>query len=285
MNRPRYRTLLGAALLFGMGGGPLWATTNSQAGTSGVPFLKMEEGARPMCMGGAFTALADDVNSLWWNPAGIARSSFSEASLSHTQFIENVTNEYVAFVRPLSDDYGAVGLSATYLTIPGVEGTDASGNSTGELAARSWAGALTYARQLVPGINFGTSFKLIGQKLAAQSGTGMAVDLGAQYRYRQVSAGVAIQNLGPSFKIGGTSAPLPQDFRFGVGYTPISHLSMELDAEKARDADLKMRLGGEARLTPNFDLRAGYQQMDNAGSGAGFTVGFSLKGLIGGPAQ
>jgi hypothetical protein len=40
--------------------------------TSGADFLKIDSGARSQGMGGAFTAVADDVNALTWNPAGIA---------------------------------------------------------------------------------------------------------------------------------------------------------------------------------------------------------------------
>ena len=32
----------------------------------GADFLRMDTGARPSGMAGAFTAAADDVNSLWW---------------------------------------------------------------------------------------------------------------------------------------------------------------------------------------------------------------------------
>ena len=37
----------------------------------GAAFLKLGVGARAVGMGGAYTAIADDVNSMGWNPAGI----------------------------------------------------------------------------------------------------------------------------------------------------------------------------------------------------------------------
>ena len=42
-------------------------------GTTSAVFLKLEQGVRPIGMGGAYTAAADDVNSIMWNPAGLAK--------------------------------------------------------------------------------------------------------------------------------------------------------------------------------------------------------------------
>lgn len=36
-------------------------------GTTGANFLKIDVGARPLGMGGAFVAVADDVNTIWSN--------------------------------------------------------------------------------------------------------------------------------------------------------------------------------------------------------------------------
>ena len=44
-------------------------------GTTSANFLKIDVGARAAAMGGAFTALADDGSSLYWNPAGITQAA------------------------------------------------------------------------------------------------------------------------------------------------------------------------------------------------------------------
>ena len=51
------------------------------AGTTGAAFLKIEGGSRPVGMGGAFAGLANDVNTIFWNPAGL--TAVHDLSLIH----------------------------------------------------------------------------------------------------------------------------------------------------------------------------------------------------------
>ena len=53
---------------------------HKKAGTAAAAFLKIDAGSRPMGMGGAFTGLADDINTLFWNPAGLASIQDQEFS-------------------------------------------------------------------------------------------------------------------------------------------------------------------------------------------------------------
>lgn len=272
--------LLAAALLQA---GPASA---SEGGTTALPFLSLQQGARPTGMAGAFTALADDINALWWNPAGMARSKMTEVAVSHTAFVEDVTTEYFAVSRPVPALKGGLGGSLTYMTVPGIEGFDANGVSAGQLTANSYAASLGYAAFLVPGqLSMGVAGKYVGQTLTTEKGTGMAVDFGLQGRQDKLSAGVSVQNVGPSFKIGNDSTPLPTTVRAGVGYEPNSRVLAAFDFSKARDGGVLPHLGGEVKLTQNFQLRAGWQRQENLGSGAGLSFGFTLLGALGGGAS
>ena len=257
--------------------------TTTDVGTTGVPFLTLQQGARPVGMGGAFTAVADDANALWWNPAGVARSKMGEMTVSHTAFVEDVKTEYFAVSRPVPALRGSLGMSGTYLSIPGVDGLDVNGNSTGKLTSNAYAVSLAYAATLVPdSLWLGAAAKVIGEKLATETGQGAALDLGAQFKQDQWLAGVALQNSGPSFRIGNDSSPLPMTIRGGVGYEFAQRVIAAVDVEKARGSDVLPHVGAEVKLTPNFQLRAGWQKIDYAGSGAGLSFGFSLLGFVGG---
>jgi len=63
----------------------LWA--QAKVGTSSSPFLGISIGPRAAAMGGAFSAVANDASSLYWNPGGIARLEKSNVMVSHTQWL------------------------------------------------------------------------------------------------------------------------------------------------------------------------------------------------------
>ena len=51
--------------------------------TSGADFLLMTTGARPDGMGQAFSAVADDINTLSFNPAGLGNIRLPEIGYGH----------------------------------------------------------------------------------------------------------------------------------------------------------------------------------------------------------
>ena len=54
------------------------------SGTNSFNFLKMNIGSRSQGMGNAFTAVSSDLNSVYYNPAGIGFSSNSRLGIEQT---------------------------------------------------------------------------------------------------------------------------------------------------------------------------------------------------------
>lgn len=72
--------------------------STSKVGTTVAQFLKIGAGARPISMGGAYTALADDINSIYWNPAGLAIIGGSgEATFNHAEWLADTQYDFAAF--------------------------------------------------------------------------------------------------------------------------------------------------------------------------------------------
>ena len=257
------------------------ASAGSKSGASTATFLRLEQGARPVGMGGAFTALAEGAQALWWNPAGIVHSQTRDATLSHTQFIEDISSQFGSFVHPLPSKLGSAGYSFTYFQISGLEGFDASKNRTGSLKANAYAGSVAYGILLSSQTSFGVNVKYLGQTLADQSGYGLAVDLGLQYRLRGMGLGFAVQNLGPDFSIGSVSSPLPRIIRGGVFYRLLPDLVLAVDGESPTDGDSSFHVGGEWRMSGMLALRGGYRGLKGLGSSAGMTAGISFTKMIG----
>src|SRR5690348_6207186 len=67
---------------------------------TGAAFLKIGVGARPIAMGSAFTAQADDVNAIGWNPAGLGRMQRSELSATHTEWLSDLRYDFLGAALP-----------------------------------------------------------------------------------------------------------------------------------------------------------------------------------------
>ena len=67
-------------------------------------------GSRPLSMGGAFTAVADDANAITWNPAGLPGLRRTEFTSTYAElYAMGINQSYLGFVRPFSDRI-AIGL-------------------------------------------------------------------------------------------------------------------------------------------------------------------------------
>ena len=78
---------------------PSDATTN--VGTAGAQFLKIGPGARVDSLGGAFSGLANDATTIYWNPAGLSQLKQTSFSDTHTIWLADTRYNYLAFATPV----------------------------------------------------------------------------------------------------------------------------------------------------------------------------------------
>jgi len=72
------------------------------------PAADAPPGARALALGGAFTALADDGNALWWNPAGLSRLGHQElTSTLGSVYGSGVAENHLGYVFPITDRHAA----------------------------------------------------------------------------------------------------------------------------------------------------------------------------------
>ena len=120
----RYQSILTilvlAALMFLLAM-PSYATTN--VGTAGAQFLKIGPGARVDSLGGAFGAIANDVTTIYWNPAGLSQLKKTSFSDTHTIWLADVRYNYFAFATPI-EKVGTLGASVTFLNVPDTQITN-----------------------------------------------------------------------------------------------------------------------------------------------------------------
>ncbi|PIW98226.1 MAG: hypothetical protein COZ80_11695, partial [Ignavibacteria bacterium CG_4_8_14_3_um_filter_37_9] len=69
-------------------------------------FLSIGVGGRPLGMGGAYVAIANDVTAGYYNPAGLAKLNYPQIALMHDERYGNLVNyNYAAVAIPYGKDY------------------------------------------------------------------------------------------------------------------------------------------------------------------------------------
>ncbi|MEK7670819.1 MAG: PorV/PorQ family protein, partial [Bacteroidota bacterium] len=179
----------------------------SKSGTTAAVFLEIPVGARAMGMGGAFVGTANDVTSLYWNTAGIARLPRNEALFAHNEWLADTKFDYAALAVPL-EDFGTLGLSFTSLSMDDmlvrtVEKPDGTGE---RFSAGSFAVGLHYARNLSEKFSIGFTAKYISERIWDMQAQAFAVDVGTLFTTNYLNGmriGAQISNFGTDMKLSG----------------------------------------------------------------------------------
>lgn len=287
---------LGAAMLL------LWAgarPASAQASGEGAIFLLLPVGAQAVATGGAVAAAGSGSESVWWNPATIARDTLREIAIHHAQTVAATSDALVA-VFP-SSHLGVFAVAANLVDLFEQEVTPPDGGpAIGTLLPRNVVGSLSYARALGARLDVGVTAKVVQVRLdcSGQCGTvpvdastTTAADVGARLSlagWAPLSIGVAVRNAGRGLRLeeGAEREPLPTRYQAGMlyvvpgldRYTDGLELRLSSDlSSPVRDIDPGLRLGAEASWQHRVALRGGYIFQDASDGGAsGPTVGLGL---------
>lgn len=282
----------------------------AKVGTTAAPFLGISATPRATAMGGAFTAVANDVTTLYYNPGGLARVKGTQILLSHTEWLMGTNFNWIGFAMNF-DGVNAVGASITQLdygeedvtTVAQPEGTGA------RWSAGDFAAAISYARNLTDRFSIGGSAKYIQQKIYNESGSAFALDIGLLFttQFNDMKLGMSISNFGTDLSFDGKDLlhrvdldektignnetivarlkaekwPLPLFFRVGLAMdvfkTTNSRFTIAVDAFRPSDNDETINVGGEFSVYDGVFLRAGYKSLFRQDSEEGLTLGVGLN--------
>jgi len=232
------------------------------AGEAGFAFLKLGVGARPMGMGSAYVALADDPTAVYWNPAGLANTEGTQLLVMHNEWIQDFRQEFAAVSGSLGPGTFGFGLAGFYTSE--FEERDDVGNLIGHFGFNDLAVTGAYAYRFAPQAAGGVAVKFIREMIAQENATAVAFDLGGRLGIGKtgVALGAAVQNLGGDAKFVSESFQLPTTVRAGASLSraiPSVEGKGTLSAEvrKATGDDTRLHVGGELDYKERIALRAG----------------------------
>ncbi|MCM2304598.1 MAG: PorV/PorQ family protein [Elusimicrobia bacterium] len=237
-------------------------------------FLNIGVGARGLGMGGAYTALADDANAIYWNPAGLAKLDKREFTASHAEMFESTRLDFLAYAHPTAQ--GTFAAAATYLSQGKIDGRDSLGRQTAGFDASDAAISAGYARKLEIA-EVGATFKYIRSHIGSTEAQAIAADVGAKRELGRIVLGAAMRNLGPGLKFQDQRNDLPLRLALGSAYKfDGGHIAAAELINGPRGAGTDAAFGGEYQAVKNFYLRAGYTTQTAIAGGSGFDAARGL---------
>ncbi|HOJ18484.1 MAG TPA: PorV/PorQ family protein [Ignavibacteriaceae bacterium] len=285
-------------------------TANAQTviGKYAGEFLAIGIGGRPLGMGGAFTAAANDISSAYYNPAGLALINYPQIALMHDERFGNLVNyNYGAVALPYGPDL-SFGISAMRLAVDGIYDTrnaliDYNGDGTldhpkdridyskiTEFSNQDWAFYLTGAKRISENLMLGANVKIISRSIAEFSAWGVGFDVGALYTpMENLMLGVNVQDvtttlvawstgrnelISPTLKIGGAYG---YDVIWGFRVMPALDFDIRFENRQFASqfnigpVSFDPHAGLEIAYKSLFAIRAGYNDVKQ------FTVGAGVK--------
>ncbi len=279
-----------ALLLVCWGASSLAFSQTANGGRDAYEFLKISPIVRAVGVGGAYTALGDDVGTIYYNPAGLASLLTSELNFTYLSLYQSINYEFIAFGYPLGENLpsvgGTVGISVNFLqpgNLPRTDDTGVTVNGNGTFSSGDQVFTFAYARPFGPNVHAGISVKMIQQQIDTISSTIFAMDAGLVVlpAFDGMRIGFTLKNLGAQ----SSGFDLPFSLNAGISYRRYELFTEQDDAAltaettfplKPIEDRVGMRVGAEYNFKwvgSRVTLRGGYTFLDKDLNGVGLTLG------------
>lgn len=274
----------------------------AQSGSSdGALFLLLPVGAQTVGMAQATVAERLGSESIWSNPAAIARQEKREAAIHHSETIA-ARGDVITLLIPRKS-IGTFGLSVNVLDFGNQQITDGGGTPIGLVLPRNLLLAGTFGTSVGKSLSVGMTYKRLQYRVDCSgqcgnvttfSATSSALDFGTQYDVPGDSAirlGAAIRNIGRRLQITDQEQadPLPTRVEVGVSYRVglveryVSDVTLRVagDIVATETADEpSARMGADLTYQRTVHLRGGYIANDTDGAKAALGFGLGTGRLL-----
>ena len=282
-----------------------------KVGTTSFQFLKVVADARSMSMAGAYTAVVDRSDAVFWNPAALTRTESPDINFSYMNYFLDVKHVSASACIPLGvsgtlgfqfmmADYGKI--DVTRVDALGFVNGEYNPGLTGEtINPYAVVAGVSYAKRLTQKFSFGLTAKLAredmdftspyakNQKNYEVAHNALMFDAGLLYNtgFRSIRISATVRHFGPDVKYIDQSYPLPQMMNIGVSanlfandqalffHTGHQRLLFAFDLVQARDYGQQYNVGMEYSFRNIIFLRGGYRiNYDTEGLALGFGLHF-----------
>jgi hypothetical protein len=256
-------------------------------GQSGLTFLKIGQGARPVGMGDAYTAISDDINAIFWNPAGLTQIEKTAYVFSYTSWLVNSRIYSGAFAyKGLGGVWGFSAVSAKpedfeETTILQPQGTGKM-VKTGDVAL-----GLAFARQMTDKFSWAMNVRWAQETLHNNKVSFLILDVGTYLHtgFKTSRIAATLKNFGKDGKVYNNTFQMPLYFNVGLAMEAFgkreekNYLTISAESAYAVDYGQRVHVGAELWMVNLLALRAGYKFNYDSES---YTLGAGLRWKMGG---
>ena len=196
---------------------------NTGFGTPSAEFLLLGAGARGTALGGSFSAIATDVSSLYYNPAGVAMMERPGLMVGTYDYVADTRYSWGGVAFPFGGGSRAVGIQLGtfgFKDQPVYTEDQPDGTGATYSVSETFVGA-TFAQQFSDRFSAGVTAKYVDDKLGTVNGKAFAVDFGTNFHAslnnHPIKFSFVLSNLGSNLTYEGTGLQ-PTD---GVQRDPI----------------------------------------------------------------
>ena len=251
-----FKIFLGCAVL----ASALTAGTVRSQGTAGAAQLLIPVGTETVALSGTNVGTVSGIDALFTNVAGLARhNSGFQGTVSTTSYIADIDVMYAGMVVAMGET-GTLGVTIKSLDFGDIPKTTSfAPEGDGQTFSPSFFTATAgFARAFSDRVNVGVAGKLISETIEETTATGMALDVGVQYRFPNtpLTFGVAMKNVGNRMHYDGIN--LDQDM-------------VPEESESGSGSETFRVVADNFALPTSLDLSASYELLDNLSMNATFT--------------
>ena len=186
-------------------------TTNAQFRNYSNEFLNIGVDAAALGMSKAVVATTNDVNSVYWNPAGLVNIKDNQGSLMHASYFAGIaTYNFASFAMPI-DNRSAVGFSLIRFGVDDILNTTELIDSDGTInydnislfSSADYAFNIAYGRKmLLDGFQIGVNAKIV-RRIIGDFATswGFGFDAGIQFEKNNWKLGLMVRDITTTFNV------------------------------------------------------------------------------------